>query len=88
MGKDAGERNVLVEGQCAGGRVEVDVVELVVGMGVDDAEVALLHKVVGDDEMFAVGGELEEVGADDGLGDGGVVDALDGVKITGGRKRG
>lgn len=61
--------------------LDIDVEGLEVGGGVDDADLAGLDEVVGDDEVLLVGGDLEVVGADGGLGDVGVVKALDVVEV-------
>lgn len=69
-----------VEMQRAVG-LDVDVLSLEVGRGIDKADVARLHKVVGDDDVFLIGGDFDVMRADDGLVFVGVVEALDVVEV-------
>lgn len=77
---EVGEVDSAVEAQ---GTVllDVDVQGLEVGGGVDDADLAGLDEVVGDDKVLLVGGDLEVVGTDGGLDGVGVVETLDVVEI-------
>lgn len=77
---EVGEVDGAVEAQ---GTVllDVDVQGLEVGGGVDDANLAGLDEVVGDDKVLLVGGDLEVVGTDGGLDGVGVVETLDVVEI-------
>lgn len=77
---EVGEVDGAVEAQGAV-VLDVDVEGLEVSRGVDEADLAGLDEVVGDDEVLLVGGDLEVVGADGGLDDVGVVEALDVVEV-------
>lgn len=57
--------------------VDVDVQTLVVGGCIDEADVARLQEVVGDDDVFLVRGHFDVVGADGRLDFGRVVEAFD-----------
>lgn len=61
---------------------DVDVQRLEVGRRVDDADLARLHKVVGDEEVLLVGGDLDVVRANGRLVLVGVVQALDVVQVA------
>lgn len=61
--------------------LDVDVEGLEVGGGVDDADVAGLNEVVGDDKVLLVGGYLEVVGTNGGLDHIRVVETLDVLKV-------
>lgn len=77
---EVGEVDGAVEAQGAV-VLDVDVEGLEVSGGVDDADIAGLDEVVGDDEVLLVGGDLEVVGTNGGLDDVGVVEALDVVEV-------
>lgn len=77
---EVGEVNGAVEAQGAV-VLDVDVEGLEVSGGVDDADLAGLDEVVGDDKVLLVGGDLEVVGADGGLDGVGVVETLDVVEV-------
>ena len=70
------EVNAAVEAHAAV-LVEVDVQGLEIRRGVDDADLARLDEVVGDDEVLLVGSDLDVVGTDGGLVLIGVVQTLD-----------
>lgn len=61
--------------------VDVDVERLEVRGGVDEADLARLDKVVGDDDVLLVGRDLNVVRADGGLGFVRVVEALDVAQV-------
>jgi hypothetical protein len=63
-------------------RVDVDVERLEISGGVDEADVAGLHEVVGDDDVLLVGSHLDVVGTDAGLVLIGVVETLDVVEVA------
>lgn len=62
--------------------VNVDVQGVEVGRGVDEADLAGLHEVVGDSDVLLVGGYLDVVRADGGLVLVRVVEALDVVEVA------
>jgi hypothetical protein len=62
-------------------RVDVDVEGFVIGRGVDEADVAGLYKVIGDDDVFLIGRDFDVVGSDGGLDFVGVVEALYVVEV-------
>ena len=62
-------------------RVDVNVQRLEVGGGVDEADLASLHKVVGDDNVLLVGGDFDVVGTDGGLNGVWVIEALGVVEV-------
>lgn len=62
-------------------RIYVDIKRFEIGRGVDEADVAGLHKVVGDDNVFLIGGDFDVVGADGGLDFIGIIKALDVVEV-------
>lgn len=74
------EINGPIEAQSAIGQ-HVNVQGLVVTGRVQDADVARLHEVVGDEEVLLVRGELDVVRAEGGLFLVWVVEALDGVEV-------
>lgn len=61
--------------------LNVDVQSLEVSGSVDDADVAGLHEVVGDDDVFLVGRDFDVVRAEGGLVGVRVVEALDVVEV-------
>lgn len=79
--KLAAEVDAAVEAQAAV-VFNVDVQGVEVGRGVDEADLAGLHEVVGDSDVLLVGGHLDVVGADGGLVLIGVVEALDVVEVA------
>lgn len=76
----AGEIDRAVEIERAVG-VDVDVKGFEVSRGVDETDVAGLHKVVGDHNVFLVRSDFDVVRADGGLEFVGVVEALDVVEV-------
>ena len=62
--------------------VNVDVQGVEVGRGVDEADLAGLHEVVGDSDVLLVGGHLDVMRADGGLVLVRVVEALDVVEVA------
>jgi hypothetical protein len=81
VGKLLAEIDRAVEVQAAV-LVEINVQSLEVGGGVDDANFARLHKVVGDEEVALVGADLDVVRADGRLDLIGVVETLDVVQVA------
>ena len=61
---------------------DVDVERLEVGRRVDDSDLARLHKVVGDEQVLLVGGNLDVVRADGRLVLVGVVQTLDVLQVA------
>lgn len=62
--------------------LDVDVKRLEVGRGVDDANLAGLDEVVGDDDVLLVGSDLDVVRADGGLVLIGVIETLDVLQVA------
>lgn len=75
------EINRPVKGKAPIGQ-NVNILDLVVGRGVEDADGSRLDKVVAYDELLLVGCEFDVVGSDDGLLRFGVVET-DGVAEIG-----
>ena len=75
VGVRGGEVDGTVEMQGAVG-VDIDVLGLEVGGGLDKADLARLHEVVGDDDVLLVRRDLDVMRPDDGLLHVGVVEAL------------
>jgi len=63
-------------------RVDVNVERLEISRGVDEADVASLYEVVGDDDVLLVGGHLDVVGTNAGLDLIRVVETLDVVEVA------
>jgi len=61
--------------------IDINVQRLEVGWSVDDANVAGLHEVIGDDDVLLVGSDLDVVRSDSRLVFIGVVEALDVVQV-------
>lgn len=80
VGERAGEIDRAVETERAVG-FDVDVKGFEVSRGVDETDVAGLHKVVGHDNVFLVRSDFDVVGADGGLELIGVIKALDVVEV-------
>ena len=80
VGKLLGEVDGAVEAERAI-IVNVNVQRLEVSRSVDDANVAGLHEVVGDDDVLLVGSDLDVVGPNGGLILIRVVEALDVVRV-------
>ena len=57
-------------------RVDVDVERFEISWRIDEADIAGLHKVIGDDDVFLVGCDFDVVRSDGGLDFVGVVKAL------------
>jgi len=81
VGELAAEVDGAVEAQAAVVE-DVDVQRLEVGGGVDDADRARLHKVVGHEQVLLVGRDLDVVRADGRLVLVGVVETLDVVQVA------
>lgn len=62
-------------------RVDVDIKRLIIAHGIENADVAGLHKVIGDDDVFLIGSDFNVVRADGGLQFVGVVEAFDVVEV-------
>jgi hypothetical protein len=60
---------------------DINIQALIIGGGVDQTDLAGLDKVVGHDNVFLVGSDLDVVGANGWLDLVGVVEALDIVQI-------
>jgi hypothetical protein len=63
-------------------RIDIDIQGAEIRRGVDEPDVAGLHEVIGDDDVFLVRRDLDVVRADGGLGYSGVVETLDGGEIA------
>ena len=74
--KDRVKVNRAVEVQASVG-VDIDVESFEISRCIDEADVAGLHEVVGDDDVFLVGGDFDVVGAEGRLDLIGVVETLD-----------
>lgn len=81
VGKLAAEVDAAVEAQAAVVE-DVDVQRVEISRGVDEADLAGLHEVVGDGDVLLVGGDLDVVRADGGLVLVGVIEALDVVEVA------
>ena len=80
VGELLGEVDGTVEAERAV-VVDVDVQRLEVGGSVDDANIAGLHEIIGDDDVLLVRSNLDVVRANGGLVFIGVVKALDVVQV-------
>lgn len=69
------EVNTAIEVQAAI-RVDINIQGAVISRRVDESDVASLHEVVSDHDVFLVGGDLDVMRSNSWLGDGGVVEAL------------
>lgn len=61
--------------------VDVDIKRLKISRAIEDADVAGLYKVIGDDDVFLIRGDLNVVGSDGGLNFIGVVEPFDVVEV-------
>ena len=81
VGKLLVEVDGSVEGQ-ASILLEVNVKSLEVSRGVYDADITSLDKVVGNNEVFLVGGDLDIVGSNGRLVLIGVIETLDVIQVA------
>jgi len=75
------EINTAIEMQ-APIRIDIDIQGAEIRRGVDEPDVAGLHEVIGDDDVFLVRRDLDVVRADGGLRHGRIVETLDGGEIA------
>lgn len=61
--------------------ININIKCLEISRCVDQSDISGLHEIIGDNDVFLVGGDFDVVGSDCGLDFVGVVEALDVVKV-------
>lgn len=63
-------------------RIDINIQSLEICWGINESDISSLDKVIGDDDVFLIGGHFDVVGADGGLDFVGVVEAFDIIEVA------